>query len=351
MSNAIAKASAYRSHRLTASFLTDLARMGVLVSRDNDTIRTDVPAGAQIGRLAEEIKQNQSALLDMCRAESGDVPLHPLSSGVNSQINVVCVHAIDGGVYSYRHVVEHFSEQYSVYGLQALHWINEDDAPRGVEQMAERYCTYVSCGLPDDKPLVLYGPSSGGLIALEMAQRLSSRGKPPALLVLGDTRDHLQPRTSAMNLLFERLLWTGFLTLYAPLELLDVLPPSHEFWTLGEDARFAYIVQRTLRLPAPRYLIPMTVDSLRRHLGLFRRYYRSYAGYEPEPYFGRSLYIIGSAVNGVYSKELRGKLVGQAREAQVTGGHTALFEPPGTARVAELIQAEVELLRTARMRA
>jgi thioesterase domain-containing protein len=351
MSNAIAKASAYRSHRLTASFLTDLARMGVLVSRDNDTIRTDVPAGAQIGRLAEEIKQNQSALLDMCRAESGDVPLHPLSSGVNSQINVVCVHAIDGGVYSYRHVVEHFSEQYSVYGLQALHWINEDHAPRCVEQMAELYCTHLSRGLPDDKPLVLYGPSSGGLIALEMAQRMSRRGKPPALLVFGDTRDHLQPRTSGVSLLFERLLWMGFLELYAPLELLDVRPPSHDFWTLDEDARFQYIVQRVSRLPAPLYLIPMTVDSLRRHLGLFRRYYRSYAGYEPKPYFGRSLYIIGSAVNGVYSKELRSKLVGQAREAQVTGGHTAMFEPPGTARVAELIQAEVELLRTARMRA
>jgi thioesterase domain-containing protein len=224
--------------------------------------------------------------------------------------------------------------------LQALQWIAEESAPRCVEEIAARYCTYILEGLSPGKHLVLYGASSGGLIALEMAHRLSAMGRSTALVVLADTRDDLKHKAPALGVLFDRLLWICLVELYLPPELLDLRPANHPFWSMGEDDRLDYLIARAGRISAPS-VVPLQHDRLKVLLAAYRRYFHSYAGYTPPRYTGPALYIMGSAVSGCYSEKVRSQLQGYQRLAHVDGGHTAVLEPPGTSRIAKLIVEEM----------
>jgi acyl transferase domain-containing protein/thioesterase domain-containing protein len=94
---------------------------------------------------------------------------------------VVFVHPVGGGVTAYEELANRLDRQVLAFEMAAA-----PAAPYGVAALAERYLG----ALPPraaGTPYVLGGWSFGGLVAYEMAQRLSARGETVALVALIDS--------------------------------------------------------------------------------------------------------------------------------------------------------------------
>jgi acetoacetyl-CoA synthetase len=91
-----------------------------------------------------------------------------------------------GGRASFSELAKHILTEHPVYGIQAR-GVDGLEPPFGrIEDMAEYYLDAL-WELQPQGPYVLIGYSFGGLIALEMAQRLLRSGKRVALLAMVDT--------------------------------------------------------------------------------------------------------------------------------------------------------------------
>ncbi|MGB2605849.1 MAG: alpha/beta fold hydrolase [Candidatus Sulfotelmatobacter sp.] len=91
-----------------------------------------------------------------------------------------------GGRASFSELAKHIRTENPIYGIQAR-GVDGLEPPLGrIEDMAEYYLDALRELQPQD-PYILIGYSFGGLIALEMAQRLLKSGKHVALLVMVDS--------------------------------------------------------------------------------------------------------------------------------------------------------------------
>ena len=114
-------------------------------------------------------------------------PFVPLKEG-RTKPPVLIVHGV-GGRASFGVLAKHIRTENPIYGVQAK-GVDGMEKPFGrIEDMAEYYLDALR-GLESNGPYILIGYSFGGLIALEMAQRLSERGKQIALLAMLDTYPH-----------------------------------------------------------------------------------------------------------------------------------------------------------------
>jgi acetoacetyl-CoA synthetase len=86
-------------------------------------------------------------------------------------------------------LAKHIHTEHSIYGLQAKGVDGLEEPQDRIEDMAEFYLEALNEFQPAG-PYLLIGYSFGGLVALEMAQRLVEGGKKVALLALVDTYPH-----------------------------------------------------------------------------------------------------------------------------------------------------------------
>jgi acetoacetyl-CoA synthetase len=94
-----------------------------------------------------------------------------------------------GGRASFSALAKHIHTGQPVYGIQARGVDGMEQSFERVEDMAQFYLDALD-QLQPLGPYILIGYSFGGLVALEMAQRLSEVGKNVALLALVDTYPH-----------------------------------------------------------------------------------------------------------------------------------------------------------------
>jgi amino acid adenylation domain-containing protein/FkbH-like protein len=99
---------------------------------------------------------------------------------------IFCMHAIGGNVLSYNALAEGLDDDQSVYGLQALGLDGLSEPYPTIEIMAERYIEEMKTVQPHG-PYIVAGGSMGGLIAIEVAQKLKKAGEDIALLAMFDT--------------------------------------------------------------------------------------------------------------------------------------------------------------------
>ena len=112
------------------------------------------------------------------------VPIQPQGS----KPPFFCVHAVGGNVLSLRDLARHLGEDQPFYALQSQGLNGKEHPPTRVEDMAAYYIEEMRTVQPEG-PYYLGGQSSGGLIALEIAQQLQSQGERVATLILIDTYD------------------------------------------------------------------------------------------------------------------------------------------------------------------
>ena len=121
-------------------------------------------------------------------------PLVKLKPG-SEETPVFIAHGLDGRA-RFLELAKHIRSDHSIYGLQAKGVDGLDEPSERIDEMAAFYLEAIG-ELQPVGPYILIGYSFGGLITLEMAQRLVEAGKQVALLVLVDAYPHpryLSPR-------------------------------------------------------------------------------------------------------------------------------------------------------------
>jgi thioesterase domain-containing protein len=98
---------------------------------------------------------------------------------------VFLAHGLGGSVLDFFQLVRCIESPHPIYGMQARGWDGLDEPLDRVEDMAQFYLDAIR-ELQPYGPYLLVGYSLGGLVALEMAQRLSANGEKVALLAMLD---------------------------------------------------------------------------------------------------------------------------------------------------------------------
>jgi thioesterase domain-containing protein/acyl carrier protein len=124
-----------------------------------------------------------SALLEQPTAPR--FPTTVLMKGGTKEPPVFLAHGLGGSVIDFFQPVKHIQSEHPIYGLQAKGIDAVDEPWDRIEDMAQFYLDAIRqlqpCG-----PYILIGYSLGGLVMLEMAQRLSANGEKIALLAMLD---------------------------------------------------------------------------------------------------------------------------------------------------------------------
>ena len=119
-------------------------------------------------------------------------PLALLKAGSQAP-PVFITHGLGGSILEFFAVVSHIQSSHPIYGIQAKGTDGLQDPLDRIEDMAEFYLDAIRKVQPRG-PYLLIGHSLGGLVTLEMAQRLSTRGEKVGLLAMLDAypfRSHL----------------------------------------------------------------------------------------------------------------------------------------------------------------
>jgi thioesterase domain-containing protein/acyl carrier protein len=104
---------------------------------------------------------------------------------------VFVAHGLGGSVMDFFQPVKHIETDHPIYGMQARGIDGLDEPFASIEDMAEFYLRAIR-NLQPRGPYVLAGYSLGGLVVLEMAQRLSANGEKVALLAMLDAYPHIR---------------------------------------------------------------------------------------------------------------------------------------------------------------
>jgi len=262
------------------------------------------------------------------------VPLRPVAHAAAS---LVCVHPVNGGSFDYQHIARSMPEAFSVYGCDALDGLLALQPDVSFDAMTNRYVNALLASRLGHQPLALFGGSSGGMIALEMARRMAMLGAPPVLVILGDTRDPISTPVYT-HYRRKRLEWNAFIEGLLPREMWDVYPPEHEFWKLEVSERLAYLRDRLTSLQDGSGILaaldPLLMED---YFTAFRRHLECYGQWVARPYFGRALFLKASQTPDVTNSQVFSMLQGDARIHSIEGMHHLMYWPPAASEVSTAI--------------
>ena len=114
-------------------------------------------------------------------------PFVQLKAG-NLKTPIIIAHGLDGRA-SFSGLANRIQTDHPIYGIQAKGVDGLEEPLDRIEDMAQFYLDALK-KLQSQGPYILIGYSFGGLVALEMAQRLSEQKKDVGLLVLVDAYPH-----------------------------------------------------------------------------------------------------------------------------------------------------------------
>jgi thioesterase domain-containing protein len=101
---------------------------------------------------------------------------------------ILIAHGLSGTVQVHK-IAKHIQTDQPVYAIQAKGIDGKEEPFERIEDMASYYLDELDQILPEDS-YILVGYSFGGLVALELAQRLQEKGRKIPLLVFIDTYPH-----------------------------------------------------------------------------------------------------------------------------------------------------------------
>jgi acyl transferase domain-containing protein/thioesterase domain-containing protein len=229
-----------------------------------------------------------------------------------------CVHGAGGNLLNFRDFSERLSPEQPVYGLEARGVDGQLPPAQSIEEMAELYLEALRRQQATG-PYLLGGYSGGGVVALEMAQRLVAAGERVNEVVLLDT---FHPGTSGR----------------------DVSWRDHFDGMVGEGWPY---LRRHLEFQVQRYFVWARQDRrLRRHLGrgeavphelrewhLATTFLEALKKYVPAPYQGRVTLFRAQEVARAYDHVgarlgWSDTLLPKLELFEVPGGHDSLVREP-----------------------
>lgn len=109
-----------------------------------------------------------------------------LSRGNDQMQPIVLVHAVGGGIFIYRELLQALDTEHPVYGLQAPGLWDDSSPIKGLRRQAELYySSLLKAGI--NHPVMLAGSSYGGLVCYELNQLYHKAGHRSALVALFDS--------------------------------------------------------------------------------------------------------------------------------------------------------------------
>jgi len=200
---------------------------------------------------------------------------------------IFIAHGLSGTV-QVSELAKHIQTERPVYGIQAKGLDGKEDPFDSVEDMAGFYLNTLHEIDPQD-PYILIGYSFGGLVALEMAQRLLENGKGVALLVMLDAYPHprFMPAALRARLLARR-------TRIHARHMFDLsLPEAFTYFTNGVKHRLQ--VAKALNTSEGSAADRGETSSLSSEWAALRRVseraYAAYANYRPRFYPGKINFV------------------------------------------------------------
>jgi thioesterase domain-containing protein len=204
-------------------------------------------------------------------------PLVPIQVG-GSRTPFFCVHGAGGNVLNLRDLARRLGTDQPFYGLQAQGVDGKLPPLRRVEDMAALYLSAIRDVQPHG-PYLLGGYSGGGVVAFEIAQRLSAAGEDVRFLGFLDTFCPVQPRRAGVGALLEPLTLEARARLAADL----VVRATHwrPAWWPGlefgwKQARLRWLARRGATIPHDL-----------REFALYEAFTAAHEHYRPTAYSGR----------------------------------------------------------------
>jgi acyl transferase domain-containing protein len=183
-----------------------------------------------------------------------------------------CVHGAGGNVLNFRDLARAMHPEQPFYGLQASGVDGVSEPHKTIEEMADAYLQEIREFQPEG-PYLLGGYSGGGIVAFEMARRLTALGERVGLLAFLDTFHPQMPvRDITLFSRLERLHREGVSYLREAIERQR---------RAAQDARDERAIEHHLQAGTG---IPFDL----RELYLWRNFERAQSKYRPQPWNGRA---------------------------------------------------------------
>ena len=250
---------------------------------------------------------------------------------------LLCPHAIDGSPLIYRELVDLLTPELCVYGFECRSLLFDCQPFASVEDMARHYVSELRAVQPQG-PYRLFGFSSGGLIALEMARQLRADGDEVPVLVLADTYTTWMINRE-LNARFDWCLFTEALIAKEQSdEFYRDRHSVHPFWGLTDEDKLRFLSARV----AGRLSAADALERTRRQHEAFKRYLLTYQRYEPGAYDGpATLLTTNNAPAAIESTLQRLRLTNAAVASTGARSHLQLVFKPGVGDTAALLRTLV----------
>lgn len=253
------------------------------------------------------------------------VPLNPDGAATP----LFCVHASSGSAYSYLELAKLLGADQPVYGIEAPGFDGDREPVRSVPALSGEYAETLREFEPNGD-FSLLGWSLGGVIAFDMAQRLTAAGARVRLVILVDASVPTVTALPSEKEIARRLLHELLATLGAPSAGLDQVLAG-----LPDQAGSQAIFLATERAG----VLPAELDAklLAERYAVFRAHVQASYDFEvTEPYHGPVTHLIASG-----SLEYRmswEKLATDLTEHIVPGSHHSIWTGDSLLRLAELVR-------------
>ncbi|MGB7603354.1 MAG: alpha/beta fold hydrolase [Candidatus Sulfotelmatobacter sp.] len=208
-------------------------------------------------------------------------PFVPLKAGAEHP-PILVAHGLGGRARFYE-LAKHIRTAHSIYGIQARGIDGREEPFDRIEDMAHFYLEALKVLQPEG-PYVLIGYSFGGLIALEIAQRLSDEGKHIQLLVLVDAYPHPRQMSGRQRL---RLGMQRTKRRISQM-IQQPLPDAISYFVGGLKRRFGLAEDHARNAQFPK-ASPLSLAQTT--LQVKRKAYVALARYRPRPYRGKIKFL------------------------------------------------------------
>jgi thioesterase domain-containing protein/acyl carrier protein len=285
-----------------------------------DTTRPAAGPEKPASNVISLVTRSWSPLVTICRGRPDRVPLF-------------CVHGAGGNVLNFKIISDRLGQEQPFYGLQAQ-GVDGRLAPlNSVEEMATQYVDAVRSVAPSG-PYRVAGYSGGGVIALEMAQRLRKDGAVVELLAMIDT---LAPNAARRKVSRFKKLW--LMRQWSLQFALDW--PGRRRRGKQADATYALAMERLARgEPLPPELV---------EFHLFRSFVAAQERYQPEPYDGSMALFKATQAETQYlgAGDTLGwdeHIGGDIRVTSIAGSHFSMMAEPGISELITAFRKELDRL-------